>query len=182
MNKDQRKYLIDEVTKIYKNQRDKITMPEAPSLNNYLIAAFLDNSIKMKDPELLKKRIRERVLKMGHNDVLLIEKSERGYWRSRPSEKDDENIVQISPADLFEYPENFLKARREYEQQRDECDSDIEKLDAEFKTVMFKLNISSDKALENLIQEADNLGSISLVNNTLSLGVGKKQNEITDGK
>ena len=50
MNKDQRKYLLDAIAAQYKTEREKLNnlKPKAPSLNNYLVAAILDGSFRMK--------------------------------------------------------------------------------------------------------------------------------------
>ena len=47
MNQDQRKFLIERVNKTFQAQKQKLEANkiERPSLNNYLVAAFLDNSI-----------------------------------------------------------------------------------------------------------------------------------------
>lgn len=183
MNKDQRKYLTDQVRSTYNQQKEKLRdkIPSPPSLNNYLVAAFLDNSIVMKDVTKLKQRIRDRVIEMGKEDALVGEEEKtRRYNRYNiDDEEDDEDnkkyIIQIPPEDLFEYPENYLKAKEEYDTKKNKILKEIEILDAQFQTINMKLQIGSDESLKNLIAEVDNLADLSLINTQLTIQNSQKQ-------
>ena len=59
MNQQQREYLIKQVrSEAEKKIRPlKASIPSKPSLNNYLVAAFLDDTIKFADLNELKRKI-----------------------------------------------------------------------------------------------------------------------------
>lgn len=164
MNQKQRDFLIARVNKTHKNQINAVQkdMPDKPSLNNYLVAAFLDNSIQFNDIELLKEKMRNTVLKYGANDRLV---EDEGSWRSTK----EKNHVKIVPEDLFIIPDNYTEALREYKTKKQEIDKKCEILDAQMQTIEMKIQIGSDKVLSGLIDQADNLADLSLINSQLLL-------------
>jgi hypothetical protein len=164
MNKDQRKFLVDQVSTTAMDQIHALEhkRPEMPSLNNYLIAAFLDNSIKFNDIDALKEKLRQRVLKMGTSDVLIEESSS---YRSSKTER----YVKIVPEDLFIIPESYKKALDEYEKIKADLEKQIDDLRAKSATIILKLQVGSDLALQQLVQSIDNIANLELVNTQLSL-------------
>jgi hypothetical protein len=173
MNQDQRKYLIEQVEETCKQQIEKLEkqIPDRPSLNNYLIASFLDNSVQFADINLLKKKMRDAVLKMGHHDQLI--KKEDEYWGRRRKKNDDEDdeteIVAIAAEDLFIIPDAYTKALKEYKIKKEEIERQIDSLRMTEKTIVLKLQIGSASALEKLVMQADNMGDLSLINSRLAI-------------
>lgn len=167
MNQDQRKFLIEQVTKTCRAETDKVSaeMPTKPSLNNYLVAACLDDSIQLCDVEGLKKKIRERVLKFGKDELLVKENDE---WRRRNSN----NEVTLKAEDLFVIPEAYKKALAEYQAKKAQLDKRIEELEAQKNTIIMKIQIGSNAVLDKLVLQIDSLGDLNLMNSQLQLGTG----------
>lgn len=161
MNQTQRDFLIKNVEQTHKNQIAELKnqIPNEPSLNNYLIAAFLDNSIKFNDISQLKEKIRDTVIRMGAGDVLV--KSEKN-WRNK--EIGDTNKVTILAEDLFILPDNYIKARYEYEQIKSEIESQVRDLDEKMKTIIMKIQIGSNQVLDKLITQVDNMADLNIMN------------------
>ena len=93
MNNDQRKYLIQQSMRAHDRAKTKIERPSPPSLNNYLVAAVLDDTIQFVDIEKLKANIRQMVLDMGPSDAFIKGRSHR--W-NRHDDDDDDDIFQLS--------------------------------------------------------------------------------------
>jgi hypothetical protein len=165
MNADQRKYLVGQIENTYSNQVAELkeSMPKKPSLNNYLIAAFLDNSIQFADINELKEKMRQTVLRMGKDDVLVKENND---WRKDSSSR----YLQIVPEDLFVIPSNYLEALREYEEKKKAVDEQISALDAHRRTLTMKIQIGSNAVLDKLITQVDNMGDLNIFNSQLMLG------------
>lgn len=174
MNKDQRKYLVDQITKTLNEQVDELQQQRIgkPSLNNYIIAAFLDNSIKFQDIAPLQKKLRERVIKMGKSDVL-IEEDDEDDWRYNRRNRKKSNHVKLIAEDIFVIPETYLKALKEYQDKENEIDEKIKTLQAQAKTIEMKIQIGSPDALNKLVTEIDNLVDLQLVNSKFLLGDSK---------
>ena len=170
MNQSQRDYLIREVTQTRDDQIEKLKhkIPIRPSLNNFLIASFLDGSIQFADIELLKTKMRKTVLEMGKDEVLIKER-ERRYGRSNRDDDEEVEVVEVLPYDLFIIPKAYIDALSEYEEKKIKIEAEIERLEGVTKTIILKLNIGSGKTLDKLIGEVDNMGDLSLVNTQLAL-------------
>lgn len=172
MNQDQRKYLLEQVDKTFRKQAEKLegTKPLRPSLNNYLVAAFLDGSVKFQSIEKLKAKMREAVLKFGANDRLVLnEDDDECRYRRRHSHENQHNYVQLSAFELFVIPAAYEEALKEYEEKRKAYEKSIEALEAQRDTIKMKIQIGSDKVLSRLIEQVDNMADLSIMNSQLLL-------------
>ena len=162
MNQKQREFLIEAIDKQYKKEKDALddTQPQAPSLNNYLTAAILDGSFVMKSPDTVREAIRQRVRDLGKGETLV---TDDGYSRRHRHLEDDETDAITVPALLlFDEPPEYAAARKTYESKHQEWEKSEERLDAAHNAMKIKIQIGSDKALENLVDQADTLCSLSL--------------------
>lgn len=187
MNQDQRKYLLSVVDSTHREQVEALERkkPKKPSLNNYLVAAFLDNTIKMKDPKGLKDKIREMVLKMGQGDVLIGEDDDDDSWsyrRRNRSQREKQHFVKLIAEDIFEIPESYTKAYEEYRKELDSIEEKITQLNAQAKTITMKIQIGSTASLANLIAQVDNMADLNIINSHLILGAADDQKLIENKK
>lgn len=166
MNQNQREFLIKHVEKTYRNQKDAMdeSKPKEPSLNNYLIAAVLDGSFQLQEPETIRKAIKELVLNLGPEGSLI-----GGRGRNRYSDYDVEHQVKIQAESLFVLPGNYLAALAEYEQKRSDWDAQQKQLEDYKETIILKIQIGSAQVLSKLIEQVDNLADLSIVNTSLLL-------------
>jgi predicted transport protein len=173
MNQDQRKYLIAQVEDTCREQIEALEeqIPDKPSLNNYIIAAFLDNSIQFADIEKLKKKMRTLVLKLGSSEELVKSSDEHRYYGARNRKKDEDyaDIVEIPAEDIFIIPQAYLEALAEYDKQKEGLEKKIKDLKNVEKTITLKLQIGSAATLDKLVMQVDNMGDLNLVNTQLSL-------------
>jgi hypothetical protein len=162
MNQKQRDFLIYQVENTCKEKKEKLEkqIPEKPSLNNYLIASFLDNTIQFNNIDTLKKKIRQRVIDMGKGDSLI----ESDKW-----DDDEDEVVKINPEDLFIIPEAYQIALDKYENKKDRIEAEIEKVQHISQTVIMKIQIGSAESLQKLIMQVDDMGDLNLVNTQLAL-------------
>lgn len=169
MNQDQRKFLIERVNKTFDNQKRKIEGDKLikPSLNNYLVAAFLDNSIEFNDIDKLKVKMRETVLRYGASDKLINEKDD---WRN---ERKDANTCNIIAEDLFIIPESYKKALAEYQANLKKQRNEVGQLEAQKDTILLKIQIGSNQVLDKLITQVDNLADLNIMNSQFLLTDGK---------
>lgn len=168
MNQDQRKFLIERVNKTFQNQKEKIENQRVkkPSLNNYLVAAFLDDTIEFADIKKLKMKMRETVLKFGSSETL-IKEPDNG-WRSGPQKK-QENTCEVIAEDLFVIPVSYLKALDEYNSHKIGIDEQIQQLEAQKDTILLKIQIGSNQVLDKLITQVDNLADLNIMNSQFLL-------------
>jgi len=166
MNQDQRKFLIARVEQTFKKQVKEIETLrkiQRPSLNNYLVAAFLDNSIQFNDIDLLKTKMRSMVLKFGVGDKLVRESREKYYSNDEKAFR-NKDTCEIIAEDLFIIPQAYLDALADYEAQESEIKSKIEQLEAQKDTILLKIQIGSNQVLDKLVTQVDNLADLNIMN------------------
>lgn len=146
MNQKQREFLIDRIQRTCRQQED--TLKEGhrprPSLNNYMVAAFMDGSVQFNDLDVLKEKMRQRVLRSGTEDAI-ISSGSRHYSRRNDDEK---NFCEIEAEELFVMPPAYLEALAEYEREQQAIDDKISLLHAQRDTIVMKVQLGSDKVLD----------------------------------
>jgi len=160
MNQNQRKFLLEAIEKQHKKESGQLRdrRPKAPSLNNYLIASIMDGSFNMKSEDDVRKAMAQRVRDLGKDDCFV----KSGVTR-RVFHDDDECDSVVVPVDvLFEYPPAYAVELAKYEEELEKWKAEAEALDVAINAMRIKVQIGSDKALEVLIEQADQLCSMSL--------------------
>ncbi len=163
MNQHQRKFLLEQIENIYKTEKATLNerKPTAPSLNNYLIAAILDGSAVMKSQEAIRDTIRTRVRDLGKTESLVATESRYGGFGSRRSEE-SEDVIQVPALALYDEPPAYAVKRAEYEAASDAWRAERDALEASINAMRIKVQVGSDKALESLVDQADNICRMSL--------------------
>ena len=171
MNQDQRKFLLARVEQTYKEELRKLQAEKTsePSLNNYLIAAILDNSIELRSLDSIKADIRKKVLALGPKDTFT---STSRNWREDDANSHD---ITLHAKILFVYPEAYIKAYDEWAVMVKEVNERINKLTAQKETLLLKIQIGSNTSLDRLIDSVDNMIDITLMNSKLMLTDGKEE-------
>ncbi len=179
MNDKQREFLAKRVQSTFDDQVEELRkqLTQQPSLNNYLVAAFLDNTIQFTNMDALKEKMRAKVLKFGASDALVREEDEDSYFSARNRNRGDrkQNTVTVKAEDLFVIPQNYLDELAIYNKHKSEIDEKIKQLEATKNTVIMKVQIGSSAVLDKLVMQIDSIGDIDLMNNQLILGEGNKE-------
>lgn len=167
MNDKQRDYLMKKINNTFNQQVQDLNKkrPVKPSLNNYLIAAFLDGSIQFNDIDKLKQKMRKSVIKMGKGVNLVETSSNSSMWQN----KEETAYVKVLAEDIFILPQSYLDELKVYQKEDQKITDQIAQLSAQLNTIEIKITLGSNGALDKLIGEADNLGEISLINSKLLL-------------
>ena len=194
MNQSQREFLVQKVqetcdTKVTALEHE---IPERPSLNNYLIAACHNNSLKLLNEKELKQRLREYLLDSGKDNKFVHEDEDyeysgeyrRGHNRHRRRiTKGWTQTVTMNVSDIFVMPQAYLDAMKEYEDKKAEIEKKVEALQAQANTIIMKIKIGSSNKLETLVLQIDNvMGDLDLINTQLLLGVSEDVKQLTAGK
>ena len=166
MNEKQREFIITKVTQAAERELEMIEdekKPVEPSLNNYLVSAILTDKLVMQDIASLREKIRKRVITMGPNDTFVKEKDD---WNRRKSNQD---TVTLDVADIFVYPEEYVVAKAEYDSKVKAYNKTKNEILARRDSIIVKIKIGSDKVLQKLIEQADNLIDLDLTSTQLLL-------------
>jgi hypothetical protein len=164
MNQTQRDFLIKHITASHDKHTKELRArkPERPSLNNYLIAAILSDQFEFQPEQSIRAYIRNKVLSLGPSDALI--KHDRYH-----DDDEDGKLLTVAANKLLVLPADYLEAMEKYEATLTEWEAEVEKADAIKETLILKIQIGSNEVLKRLIEQADNLADLQLVNNRLLL-------------
>lgn len=174
MNQHQRKFLLEEIEKLYKTERSAIIArrPKAPSLNNYLIAAILDGTAVMRPIEEIRNHIRQRARDLGKSESLVETRSQN--W-SRADRETTEDVLHLPALIMYEAPPEYSRLHEAYEKQSKEWEAELASLEASISAMRIKIQVGSDKALEALVDQADNICRLSLTKSSQLLLAHKSE-------
>jgi len=161
MNQAQRKFLIDKITsrtkeKIQELDKQKINSPNA---SNWIFKAILSDTLEIQSQEHILKALKEKALASKEGENWLS--SERG-WAS-------ERYVKLFLKDLIVLPEDFYLAMENARQHNDKIQSEINTLQSQLDAIELRIQLASDKTLQKMINEVDDMGELSLIDTKLKL-------------
>lgn len=165
MNSTQRKFLVDKVTERTKakiNELEK-SIPESISLNVYMLHMVMSNDFEIKPIDELKKIVLEKALKAGQD------KQFREDWLGNAWGVANKKNVAFSLEEFFVVPQQYLDMRNEREKQKELVREQIRQLQIQLETLEVRIMVASDKALQKLINEVDDMGDISLIDTRIKL-------------
>lgn len=160
MNQVQRSFLIKKITdaSAAKMKELKDTLPECPSISNYLYHAVMKNDFEIRSTEDLKKVLRNKAL-ASKEDTNWLSEQNMG-WDKRKS-------IKLNVEDLFILPTEYKEAYRVYQESRDKIEQEVAQIKIQTDTLITRIQLASDKVLQTMINEVDDMGNISLMDTKL---------------
>lgn len=163
MNQTQRNFLIE---KVKKESQAKIAMlekslPEAPSLSNYLFHAVMSGTFEIADNETIRGIIKDKALSAKSQKDWMNSKA--AGWGSNPNE------IAFRATEFFKTPKEFEVRFKEYKEKKDEVEKQIELIKAQTDTLVVRIQLASNSTLQRMINEVDNMGDLSLMDTKLKL-------------
>lgn len=161
MNQVQRNFLIKKIEETVKARIKALedAKPEAPSLNNYLLHAVMSNNFDIISNEQIKELIRKMALKS----------KDRDDWMGNSWGSASKNKIFFNATDLFIVPEEYKKLWDEYAKERNRIEAEIGEIHIQADTLITRIQLASDKTLQTMINEVDDMGNISLMDSKLRL-------------
>jgi len=161
MNQTQRSFLIK---KIEENIKHKIkaledSKPEYPSLNNYLLHAVMSGNFELQPIEEIKKILLQKALNAKGNEDWL-----GNHWGMS-----NKSLVTFKADEIFVVPEEYRKRANECKMKQAELQEQIYNLRVQSETLITRIQLASDKVLQKMINEVDDMGDISLMDTKLKL-------------
>jgi hypothetical protein len=174
MNQVQRKFLIDKIkerTKITVDAMSRETREDMPpSLTTYLLHAVMSNNFELRSTEELKETLRKKALTVKMGDTNWLGKSS---WHTI---SDDE--VLLKAHDFFVIPEEYKKMWNEWREKKNELEEKIRQIQLQSDTLITRIQLASDKVLEKMISEVDDMGDISLMDTKLKMIGGSSTDKL----
>jgi hypothetical protein len=176
MNQNQRSYLTKWVTDNFDKEKKAVKEKhfERPDLNNYLVAAALSGTLQVHSADEIAAYVKEVVTTQGKDKILVTYKDKSSRYYDDDYSRDGKHTVTLEAERVFVIPEEYGKRLIEWEENEKQIKAELDHLEGIKDTVLLKVNIGSDKALEEIITQADSLATLDLINKQIS-GGGQKQ-------
>lgn len=161
MNQAQRKYLIDKISektksKIKELSDQKISLPSA---SNWIFKAILSDNLQIQSQDHILNALKTKALASKEGENWLS--SERGWDRER--------VVKLKLQDLIVLPEDFYLAMEDAQKHNTKINEEIKILQSQLDTIELRIQLASDKTLQKMINEVDDMGELSLIDTKLKL-------------
>lgn len=166
MNQAQRKFLIEKIEANVKARTDELkhsNIEQPPSLENYFYGLALSGKLEIQPQEHIKKVMSDRAMK--HTS----ERYSETWLGTSQGELINRSQVKIPIRDLFIVPKEYDDLWNEYRKRDEENKQRIRQLRIECDTLITRIQLASDKTLEKMISEIDDMGDISLMDTKLKL-------------
>ena len=165
MNSTQRKYLVDKITERTKSKIDSLknSIPESISLNVYMLHRVMSNDFEIKSNEELKKIVLEKALKAGQD------KHYREDWLGNTWGTANKKNVAFDLNEFFIIPQEYLDMIEKRQIEKNKIYAEISELQIQLETLEVRIMLASDKALQNIVNDVDDLGDVRLIDSKIKL-------------
>ena len=165
MNSQQRKFLVDRITTKTKERIESLrsSKPEGVSLNMFMFHKVLSNDFEIRSNEELKKIILKKALESA------MKKEYREDWLGNNLGAATKNNVAFKLNEFFVIPKEYLDILEDKRKEIQSIDQKIADLKLQLETTEVRIMLASDKTLQNMINEVDDMGDLSLIDTKIKL-------------
>lgn len=162
MNGTQRKFLIGVITekveaKIKELNNAKLVYPSA---SNYLFRSIMNDTLEIQPAERILAALKTKALSAQEGADWLSEQR-MGYEKKRS--------VMLPIESLIVLPDDFKDEVERIKRHNDEIEEQIKQLRIQLNTLEIRIQLSSDKTLQKIINEVDDMGDIGLIDAKIKL-------------
>jgi hypothetical protein len=162
MNQTQRKFLIERIQTKTKDKINALKRKELdfPSASNYIFQAILNGTLELVDKRITLDALTKKAknAKEGSN---WLSDERMGFNKER--------TVQLALQDLIVLPKEYDDRKKEVMSFNSTIFEEVKALKMHLDTVEVRVQLASDKVLQGLINEVDDMGDLSLVDTKLKL-------------
>ena len=160
MNQTQRKYLIEKITSVTKTKIAELNNQKMayPSASNYFFKAIMNDTLELQPKEHIIKSLKKKALQSKEGSNWLSD--ERMSW-------DKERKVTLMIGELLVFPQDYYDEKEKVEKFNANIVQQIEELKMKLDGIEMRVQLASDKTLQNLINEVDDMGDLRLVDTQL---------------
>lgn len=162
MNQVQRKYLIDRIQDKVKAKIEELKsqMEIYPSASNYIFKAIMTDALKTQPEDKILEALKTKALNAKEGANWLSEER-MGFNKERS--------VTLLLEQLLVLPDDFYTERERVVNVNKSIQNEIDELKIQLGTIEMRVQLASDKTLQKLINEVDDMGDLSLVDTKLKL-------------
>lgn len=162
MNQTQRKFLIERITGNVKAKIEALKSNKmgSPSASNYIFRAIMNNDMRLQDGDVIISAIKEKALKAKEGSNWL---TGNNNWYGK------EQHVVLEIEKIIVLPDDYKIELDRVNEHNKQIDEKIRELQIQLETIEVRIQLASDKTLQKLINEVDDMGDISLIDTKIKL-------------
>ena len=162
MNTTQRKFLIE---RIQQKTKDKIKELDKciinyPSIDNYIFKIILTDNLELQPSEVILSSLKAKAIRAKAGENWLSE-DRMGAYKS--------TTIRIDIEELIKLPKDYNNELKRVKEHNIKINEEIKLLKIQLETIEVRIQLASDKTLHNLINEIDDMGSLSLLDEKLKM-------------
>jgi len=162
MNTAQRKFLIERIQQKTKQKIEELkkSRMEFPSIDNYIFKAIMTDNLELQPAEVILSALKSKAkrAKAGEN---WLSDDRMGVYKS--------TTIRIDVSDLLKLPKDYDDELIRVKEYNSKINEEIASLQMQLETIEVRIQLASDKTLHAIINEVDDMGSISLIDTKLKL-------------
>lgn len=162
MNTAQRKFLLERIQQKAKEKIEELKNGRIayPSIDNYIFKAILTDNLELQPNEIILSALKAKAVRAKAGENWLSE-DRMGVYKS--------NTIRLSIEELIKLPNDYNAELQKVKEHNAKIDKEIALLKIQLDTIEVRVQLASDKILEKLINEVDDMGSLSLIDTKLKL-------------
>lgn len=160
MNTAQRKFLIERIQQKTKDRIEllKKELLNFPSASNFIFKAILNGNLELQSNEVILEAIKKKALNAKEGENWLSEER-MGFNK--------ETAIKLQIVELLVIPNDYKEELQRVKEHNKSINAEIESLRMQLETIEVRVQLASDKTLQNLINQVDDMGSLSLIDTKL---------------
>lgn len=165
MNSQQRKFLVDKITKKTKAHIRLLenSKPKRLDLDVYMLHQVMSSDFEIKSNEELRQLVLEKALKAGNS-----EKSKEDWLGSAWSSSNRKGVY-FTLDEFFVIPEKYKQMQRDRDEEIKKIEQEIADLYLKLETLEIRIMVASDKVLQQIVNDVDDMGDIGLIDTRIKL-------------
>ena len=160
MNATQRKFLIERIQKKVNERISELSEMRLkyPSASNYIFKAVLNDQLEIQPKEVILRALKKKALnaKEGAN---WLSDERMGF--------DKESTIRVLIEELILIPTDYRDELNRVKDHNKTLNLKINELKIQLDTIEMRIQLASDKTLQKLINEVDDMGDLSLMDTKL---------------
>lgn len=165
MNSSQRKFLVDKITEKTRNRIKELeaTIPNTFNISIFMLHKVLSGDFQIKSNEELREVIIRKALSTGDSD------RNTDSWTGDRWDSKTKNKVVIPISDFFVIPEEYAAKVAEKNEIESRVREEVRVLQMHLENLEVRIMVASDKTLQGLIKDIDDMGDIRLIDTKIKL-------------
>ena len=162
MNQVQRKFIIERIQVKVKTRIEELNKQKLgyPSASNYFFKAILTDKLQLQSVETILAAIKRKAINAGEG---------RNWLSDDTMGFEKETTIKLPIESLMILPEDFKIEKDKVRDHNRLIQQEIDSLKLQLDTIEVRVQLASDKVLQNMINEVDDMGDLSLIDTKIKL-------------